>query len=256
MSETETPEAPRRKKRARSPSYPGITLEQAIDRARVIYDNEARNAAPFEAILDHWGYSPRSGAGSVALAALRKYGLLVYEGQSARLSDLALTILWNEEDSEERREAIKEAALKPSIHAELWRQYEGSLPSDATLRLELRRRGFAETAIPEFITIFRSTLAFSQLTEADRLLDKNGDTAETQVGPNVSMTATPPLPVRKPTPGAPPPIQLPLLGGTVVTLQASGPVTEEAWEQMMTVLQALKPGFVSRSAVEDDAPTD
>jgi hypothetical protein len=246
MSETETPAAPRRKKRPRSPSYPGITLEQAIDRARVIYDKEARNAAPFEAILDHWGYSPRSGAGSVALAALRKYGLLVYEGKNARLSDLALTILWNEEDSEERSDAIKEAALKPSIHAELWQQYEGSLPSDATLRLELRRRGFAETAIPEFINIFRSTMAFAQLTEADRLPDKNGDTGVTQIGSSVSTTATQPLTARKPAPGAPPPIQLPLLGGTVVTLQASGPVTEEAWDQLMTVLTALKPGFVAR----------
>lgn len=35
-----------------------------------------------------------------------------------------------------------------------------------------------------------------------------------------------------------------VLGGTVVTLQASGPVTNEAWEQMMTVLTALKQGFV------------
>jgi hypothetical protein len=35
------------------------------------------------------------------------------------------------------------------------------------------------------------------------------------------------------------------MGETVVTLQASGAVTDEAWEQMMLVLNALKPGFVS-----------
>ena len=249
--------APHRTKRPRSPSYPGVGLEQAIERARVMYENEGRNAAPFEAILDHWGYSRKSGAGSVVLAALRKYGLLVYEGKAARLSDLGLRILWDEEDSEERREAIKEAALKPSIHAELWRQYEGSLPSDATLRLELRRRGFAETAIPDVIDVFRSTMAFAQLTEADRLPDKNGETSRSEGGTHVSTTLQSP-PLRKPTPGAPPPIQLPLLGDTVVTLQASGPVTEEAWEQMMTVLRALKPGFVAKPAAagEDHEPED
>jgi len=253
MSETDSLSA-RKAKRPRSPSYPGITLEQAIERARVIYEKEGRNSPPFEAILEHWGYSPRSGAGSVVLAALRKYGLLVYEGQTARLSDLALTILWHEDDTEERQEAIKEAALKPTIHAELWRQYD-TVPSEATLKLELRRRGFAETAIPEFINIFRSTLAFAQLTETDRLPDKNGEGSGSEGGTHVSTALQAP-PLRKPTPGAPPPIQLPLLGGTVVTLQASGPVTEEAWEQMMIVLNALKPGFVSRSAVEDDAPAD
>jgi hypothetical protein len=210
----------------------------------VIYEKEGRNAAPFEAILEHWGYSPRSGAGSVVLAALRKYGLLVYEGQAARLSDLALTILWHEDDTDERTAAIKEAALKPSIHAELWQKYDGTVPSEATLKLELRRRAFAETAIPEFMNIFRSTLAFAQLTEADRLPDKD-ETSGSQASAPVSSTLQAP-PLRKPTAGAPPPIQLPLLGGTVVTIQASGPVSEEAWEQMMTVLTALKPGFVAQ----------
>jgi hypothetical protein len=248
MSESET--ETRRKKRPRSPSYPGIDLERAIERAQVIYEKEGRNAAPFEAILDHWGYSPKSGAGSVVLAALRKYGLLVYEGQTARLSNLALGILWEEEDSEDRRTAIKEAALKPTLHAELWRQYEGSLPSDATLRLELRRREFAETAIPETIDVFRSTLAFAQLTEADRVPDKDGeDTGRTVASPMSSGLQAPP---RKPSPGSPPSIQLPLLGGTVVTIQASGPVTEDAWEQMMTVLTALKPGFVAKPADAND----
>lgn len=249
MSETEaTTHAPRRK-RPRSPSYPGITLEQAIDRARVIYENEGRNAAPFEAILDHWGYSPRSGAGSVVLAALRKYGLLIYEGKTAKLSDLALTILWNEDDTLERQEAIRQAALEPSIQAELWRQYDGHLPSDATLKLELRKRGFAETAIPEFINIFRSTIAFAGLSPSDKLGESNGETGRPGTTPMTSAVQPPPL--RKASPGAPSPIQLPLMGGTVVTIQASGPVSEEAWDQMMTVLGALKPGFVTKPPADD-----
>lgn len=252
MSEPEI--EPRRKKRPRSPSYPGINLEAALDRTRTLYEQEGKNAAPFEAILEHWAYSAKSGAGSVVLAALRKFGFLVYEGKAARLSDLALRILWDEEDSEDRRTALKEAALNPSIHAELWNQYEGSLPSDATLRLELRRRSFAESAIPEFIAELRSTLAFAQLTPADRVSDKDdAGPSIASVGPVTTAAYAPPL--RKQGPGAPPPIQLPLLGGTVVTIQASGPVTEDAWEQMMVVLNALKPGFVTHPA-PSDTPAD
>ena len=52
---------------------------------------------------------------------------------------------------------------------------------------------------------------------------------------------------RKPPPGAPPPIQLPLSGGTVVTIQATGAVSDEACGQTMLVLNALKRGFVSES---------
>jgi hypothetical protein len=184
---------------------PGIGLEAALEKARILYEHEGRHAAPFEAIVAHWGYTAKSGAGQVALAALRKFGLLIYEGKSARLSDLAFQILWDEEDSEARRTAIKQAALNPTIHRELWDQYGASLPSDTTLKLELRRRGFAESAIPEFLDQFRSTLAFAQLTEADRVPDRDGDTAISvgeSPGQMTSLALQPPS-TRKPGPGAP-----------------------------------------------------
>src|SRR2546425_830513 len=107
-----------RPKRQRSPSYPGIGLETAIERARELYKQEGRNAAPNDAILGHWGYKPRTGPGLVTIAALKRFGLLDSEGSGkSRLSNLALRIILDErEDSPDRDAAIKQAALTPSIH--------------------------------------------------------------------------------------------------------------------------------------------
>lgn len=160
-------------KRERSPSYPRIDLENAIQRAREVYSKERMNPAPVNAILSHWGYNSKSGLGLVILAALLKFGLLADDGKGAkrqaRLTELARRIILDERDTSiERDAAIKEAALNPTIHKELWEQYNGNLPSDETLRYQLRvNRGFTDTALHEFIPQLRSTVAFAKLVESD-----------------------------------------------------------------------------------------
>src|SRR5207249_11431587 len=64
------------KSKPRSPSYPGINLEEAIERAKIIYERERRHETAENTILEHWGYKPKSGAGIMTLAALKAFGLL------------------------------------------------------------------------------------------------------------------------------------------------------------------------------------
>src|SRR5438105_7920687 len=86
-----------RKKRDRSPSYPGIGWRVAVERVRTIYGQERRNGAPAEAILRGWGYSPKNGDGYTALAALKKFGLIEDAGsgasRQARISPLGLKLV-------------------------------------------------------------------------------------------------------------------------------------------------------------------
>ena len=160
------------KRKHRSPAYPGIDLREALAKAEVIRRMEGKNPAPVSAVLEHWGYKPRSGQGKVALSALIKFGLLEDEGsgenRKVRLTPLALKILLDDRpESPERLEAIRTAALMPAIHKELWGKYQGSLPSDANLRYYLRtERGFQDEAADLFIKQFRSTLAFAQLLDS------------------------------------------------------------------------------------------
>lgn len=46
-----------RKAKERSPNFPFITLESAIERAQQFYDKEKRSGAPFPVTAGHWGYS-------------------------------------------------------------------------------------------------------------------------------------------------------------------------------------------------------
>lgn len=249
-----------RKRKSRSPSYPSIDLETAIKRAEALYAHEARHFAPIAAILSHWDYGPKSSGGLLAVAALKRYGLLEDRGSSqqreARVSDLALRILADARpDSSDRLAAIREAALSPRIHRDLWDEYSGSLPSDATLRFNLiTGRGFTSAGADDFIRQFRLTVQFAHLDEeagqditppeegADFLLEEEG-----------RSIADPPLAER----GGVRHVQLPLAAGEWATLAARFPITESDWSQMMDVLAAMKPALVvpdhqrTREGVED-----
>jgi hypothetical protein len=246
-----------KRKRGRSPSYPGIDLGEALDRARTLYEKEGRNAAPVSAIYGHWGYGANTGPGMIALAALKKFGLLVDEGsgagRKARLSDDALRILLDEREDTfgrlERQRAIQEAALKPAIHAELWGRYGSALPSDATLRFELQtERAFTKRGVEEFIPQFKSTLAFAQLTGRAKLSgsqkDKEEDESESPMAPPTTLVDTPVLPKPKTEARQPRVVQLPISASEWAALQAPFPLTESQWQQMLTVLDAMKAGLV------------
>jgi hypothetical protein len=262
MSDTEP-----RKKRGRSPSYPAISLREAIEKARRIYDIEKRNSAPVPAIAEHLGYTAGSGSANVVISALKKFGLLEYEGsggsRAARLTDLALNILLDErDDPSERLASIREAALKPSIHRTMWEEYEASLPSDSTLRFKLLRElGFTEGAVDDFIAQMRQTFAFAGLngdSESDREPDALAPTSRGD-GVGTAPSATTPS-THQPTaavvdqqsaassgPQSTSPsraVQIPLPNGGWVVLDGPFPLTEEAWTYMTAVLAAMKPGLV------------
>jgi hypothetical protein len=261
----------RRKRKGRSPSYPGIGLRDAIEKARVLYEKEGRHPAHMDVITDHWGYKPKTGPGLVSIAALKKFGLLEdVEGngsRGARLTELALSILLQEEDSPEWRRQVQGAALLPAIHRELWEQFDGRLPSDQNLRRVLvLDRGFTESGVHQFIRQFKSTIAFAGLDDPDRMLEAQpsqhrlveehmapqevrpaGIPSEGALGlPRVatdagSVRVTFPLAVGMDTPLWP-------------VLQVPIPMTEEAWEQMLDAIRILKVGVVRKAASADAAP--
>jgi hypothetical protein len=243
-----------KKRKGRSPGYPGIGLQAAIERAKVIYKEEGRTAAHVDAILHDWGYKPKSGAGLVVLAALKKFGLLVDEGtgpdRKARLSDEALEIIFDEqEESPARDELIKKAALRPAIHAELWKEYRGRLPSDAELRLRLRKQGFTDTAVQEFIGQFRSTISFAKLDSSASLPDEpesGGLEAEIKLTSESAIALKDPKAGDKST--AIQTLRAPLGRGKAVLVQMPERMTPKEWERFEANLAAWKLGTVE----EDD----
>src|SRR5262249_30899737 len=126
--------APTRRSTGRSPSFPAINLETAVRRAATLYEKERQHPTAVETIVRHWGYKSMNGPANGALAALKKFGLLTDEGRGAdrrgRLTHLAVDIVANP-NAAARTSAIKQAALMPAIHRELWDKYQNTPPSDA-----------------------------------------------------------------------------------------------------------------------------
>jgi hypothetical protein len=127
-----------RKAKERSPNFPFISLQAALDRAQVFYAQEKRGSAPLPVAAEHWGYRPSSSGALQTAAALKSYGLMIDEGAGSnrklKLTDLALRILLDmRPDDTDRKRYMRQAALTPSVCAEIYGKWPDGLPSDATL---------------------------------------------------------------------------------------------------------------------------
>lgn len=161
-------------KRHRSPAYPSIPLEKAIERARTFFQHERRNAAPVVVAGGHWGFKANNSNTLLVVAALKYFGLLTDEGtgdkRTVKLTESALRILLDpDENSAVRARLIKEAALKPKIHAEIWQKWGLELPSDGTLKsFLLFEKKFNPDSVDGFVAQFKDTILFAKLSDSDK----------------------------------------------------------------------------------------
>lgn len=250
-------EQQKKKKRPRSPSYPVIDLGVAVQRAEAIYKHDGKYFAPIDTILSHWGYSARGGRALRQVAALKKFGLIEEEGSQSerqlKLSQLGLYIVMP--DSPERAESLKKAAMLPTIHKELRNKYSEGLPSDSNVRWYLKsERGFTEKAAAELLAEYRATMRFAGLdatpNSGDTVKDTDDRSTDEGEGQDVDMTdigaETPLQDYPKPTgPGSAEMrgVTIPLPGTAWVKIAGEFPMAEDSWEQMMTMLAAMKPGL-------------
>lgn len=244
-------------KKGRSPAYPGIDLKRALELATIVYKVEHQHAVAPDTVAQHWKLKPVSSQFLTAISALKKFGLMEALPQRGtqsgyvKVSDLARDIILDHrDDSLEREVAIKRAALKPEIHANLWRKYNGELPSDANLRFHLiRDLKFTEGGAAEFIGQFRRTIHSAGLGSSDVLSASDGDKVAPEEGARLDsmndlMDRMDGYPQRPPRGGHVREVPIPIQGTAWPALKAAFPMTEEAWLQMIAVLNAMKPGLV------------
>lgn len=214
------------RKKVRSPSFPAVDLREAVERGRTLYEAERRNAARPEIVVAHWGYSPKSSGGLQTIAALRAYGLLEGEG-AVRLTDRAVHLALDDPEAPQWKALIREAALAPPVHAQLWERYGADLPSDRNLRsflvLEL---GFNEGSVDLCLRNYRDTLGFAGLDV--------GAKKEEAPSPLPSPTLPAPLPERSAFP-TDLTLSFPLLHGNRVDLRVLRKIPPREAEQLRTL---------------------
>src|SRR5688572_6087676 len=99
----------------RSPNYPQMDLESALEAVRPAYKAEGRNKMSRLTLAAHLGYSSLNGRALAKIGAVRAYGLIDGREDDLRIAQDAIIALEAPEGSPERGLALSRCALKPPI---------------------------------------------------------------------------------------------------------------------------------------------
>jgi hypothetical protein len=175
--------------RFRSPPFPSIPLQRAIERADQLFRQERDHLVPLSSAARAWGMSPTSSGPIQTVGALKQFNLLEDEGGGAtrrvRLTRDALRLVLDKQaNSPERMAAIQRCFFSAKIFSELWAEWADNLPSEQTMinHLVLERRlkhlaPFSEQAAVELLGNYRASLAFA-VPQEDHNASPVSDTTE------------------------------------------------------------------------------
>ena len=167
--------------KSRSPNYPLIALDDAVEGARKVYKADYKNKVDKAVVAKHLGYGGLNGKSLGVISALLKYGLLDGRGE-LRVTDDAVVILVDQKPSQARQQAIRRAALRPALFAQLNTHFGGTMPSAENLSAYLQKNGFTPQAAGSASKSFRDTMAFvTQETDGSTLTNDEAKEDETVV---------------------------------------------------------------------------
>lgn len=157
----------------RSPNYPGIDLEEAVQVTATLYQGVSRGEFTPTDATKAWGYNSASGPVKIRLAALRQYGLIEgKKGENPRLSKRALTLVLRNQSSREYQQALREAALEPGLFAELYESMPDAAP-DAMRQHLIVERTFTDEGANRVSEVFRATIALANFPKSSKLTGQN-----------------------------------------------------------------------------------
>lgn len=152
--------------RIRSPGYPSISLSEAIDLVRKVHEANRRNVTDREAAVKDMGYSGLTGHSAKMISDVSHYGLIERAGKGGlRVTDTAVRIL-HPRESQERNEALQEAAFSPELFAQIKEQWPDGFASEHALRNFLIRQNFSSNAVQPALKAYTETYAYLQQAHA------------------------------------------------------------------------------------------
>jgi len=177
----------------RSPNYPQLSLEEALQRVEKIYKAENTHKADKEVIAKVLGYNSLNGTSLTIIGALNRYELLQADGDGLKVSGDAVDILLLSEGEPQRVEALQRCAFAPQVFADLHSNFGETLPSDSNLRHFLvTKKSFLDKAADEVIRIYRQNWEFIKAISAE--YTRRNLTSELQQPSETPMRMQPPQP--------------------------------------------------------------
>lgn len=192
--------------RPKSPNYPSLPLEEAIEFIRKIYSRSRSNPIDRQAAAKDMGYAGISGRSAQVLGTLAQYDLTERTGKEGlRVSPTAIDILHPDSEAN-RRSALRAAGFAPPLFSELRQRFSDGVPSDNAIRSYLMRKGYSDAAITPAVSSFLETCRYLQQENAfgeeeasaasNSMVENisNSDTARAELpalGKQVSLMPTP-----------------------------------------------------------------
>jgi hypothetical protein len=154
-------------KPVRSPSYPNLSLSEAIAQVRKIEGLYRLGPVDRVAGAKLIGYSGLSGPANQALASLAQYGLVERAGKGEmRVTERGRAILHPDSD-EEKRQGLRTAALEPQLFRELHERWPNMIPPEDGVITYLNRQGFNKSAVRPAAKAYLQTLLFLEESGAN-----------------------------------------------------------------------------------------
>ena len=173
------PEITRVRAQGRSPSFPFIPLQKAIEQARRFDRHSKGHAVRVASALEAWGYKPGSSGGLQTISALKAFGLAVDQGNNderkVQITEFGRRLLKGPPASV-MSDMLKDAALKPKLIREMWDAWGSQRPprSDCIYTLTVDM-SFTDAAASIFLNVYDATIAFSGSAGADSVSDADAD---------------------------------------------------------------------------------
>lgn len=174
--------------RQRSPSYPNISLPDAIARVRKVFDQDRQAPLDRNVVAKHIGYNGTSGAADKTIGSLRQYGLLEKAAKGElKVTQLAVDI-FHPLDSKQKRRALMEAAYTPEVFRELSERFGVCVvPSEEAAKSYLVRQQYLDRAIGPIVAAYADTCQFLKQEGATEIAvpsDDSSQESETDDGPD------------------------------------------------------------------------
>lgn len=238
----------------RSPKYPYITFQDALEKAKNVYKAERRAPTTPAILYTHLGYQKKTGSSGRVASALKQYGLLDEVQGQYKISDQAFRLFNLPDDDPERLTIMGQMAMRPKIFQDVLNQYPDGLPSDATLKSYLiLEKDFNENGADIFIRVLK---AAQQVAKTDNGLaveegaedvdvddDADADELSNQIT-NKQFQNTPPK-AKKTTVTQPPAegqsqFSISLTPEGEMKVLFSGEVTQDAFSVLQGILEMQK----------------
>lgn len=146
---------------SRSPNYPAIDLESALNALKAAYEADGRSKMARSVLAHHLGYTSLNGRALAKIGAIRAYGFIEGREDELRISQDAIICIEAPDGSPELAEAILRCANNPPIFKEITSEYPG-LPSEQNLRFFLIKKGFSPDAAAKAAKNYLSTMRFAE----------------------------------------------------------------------------------------------